>query len=139
MPNSVTVTLAERQYVIKELPRRKNMAWRQALKEPFGDLVDALTNAPALEIDSTAELQQLADLVRTLTSRVIGSIDLMCELLFDYSPSLAEDRDRIEEEGYDSEIVGAFAQVLQLAFPFGQIINLAARAIKKAGQQAQRT
>ncbi len=139
MPESVTVTLAERQYLIKELPSRKNMAWRQALKEPFGDLVDALANAPALEVDSSAGLQQLADLVRTLTSRVIGSIDLMRELLFDYSPSLAEDRDRIEVDGYDSEIVGAFTQVLQLAFPFGQVINLAARAIEKAGQQAKRT
>jgi hypothetical protein len=136
---TVTVTLAERQYLIKELPSRRNMAWRQALKEPFGDLVDALANAPGLEVDSTAGLQQLADLVRTLTSRVIGSIDLMRELLFDYSLSLAEDRDRIEEEGYDSEIVGAFTQVLQLAFPFGSIINLASKAIQKAGQQAKQT
>jgi hypothetical protein len=139
MPNSVTVTLAERQYVIKELPSRKNMAWRQALQAPFGDLVDALASAPGIEVDNTAGMTQLTDLVRTLTSRVFGSIDLMRDMLFNYSPALAADRERIEDEGFDSEVVSAFTEVLKLAFPFGSMIDLASRAIAKAGQQAKQT
>lgn len=139
MPLNVTVTLAEQQYLIKELPSRKNMEWRQAISEPFGELVDALTNAPSLEVDNAAGLAQIGQLVRMVTSRVVGSIDLMREALFDYSPALDGDRERIENEGYDSEIVAAFTQVLRLAFPFGQMIDLASQAIAKAGQQQRQT
>lgn len=139
MPQSVTVTLAEREYLVKELPSRRNMAWRQALGKPFGELVDALTRAPSMRVDDAAGLAQIGDLVRMLTARVIGSIDLMREAVFDYAPALAEDRERIETEGYDSEVVGAFTEVLKLAFPFGQVIELATRAIEKAGQRAKAT
>ena len=74
-----------------------------------------------------------------VTARIFEAVDLMREKLFEYSPELAADRERIETEGYDSEIMAAFIEVLKLAFPFGQVIGLVSAAIEKAGQQTKRT
>ena len=139
MPKTFTVTLAEQQYLVKELPSRKNMEWRKALAVPFGELTDALAIAPGLEVDNAAGLTRLTDLARMLTARVFDSVDLMRDKLFEYSPELAADRERIETEGYDSEIMATFIEVLKLAFPFGQVISLVSAAIEKAGQPTKQT
>ena len=55
---------------------------------------------------------------------LIGSMDLLLDLLFAYSPELAEDRERIEEEAYDEEALAAFTEVLKLAYPFGELLAM---------------
>jgi len=59
----------------------------------------------------------LAELVQVLRHTLIGSIDMLQDLLFAYSPVLAADRERIEAEAFDEEALAAFVEVLKLAYP----------------------
>ncbi len=139
MPNKVSVELAGQKYIIEELPSRQNQAWRKIVEEHFSDLVNVLTNAPQMEIDSKEGMIQIGGLVKVLTAKVIGAVDIMRDLLFDYSPALQADREHLEENGFDSEFVQVFMEVLKLGFPFGSMMDLAGAAIAKAGQQTKKT
>lgn len=110
---SIVVILGGVEYTVTELPVRKNAAWRQRLAEPFGSLVQALQEAPNIEIDKPSEL---GDLLRSLMGSIIGSADKITELLVAYAPGLAPVIE--SDDCYDSEIQEAFAGVLGLAFPF---------------------
>lgn len=111
------VTIAQKTYTIEELPRKRSADWRKKLQEELSGLVELLEAAPgALEnknprgllLPTTVAAQQL-----------LGSIDAAFELLLAYAPHLQRDRERLEEEAFDSEIIDAFMAVLGLAYPFG--------------------
>lgn len=121
MPKTVTVELGGQEYEIQALPIRQSQAWRGRLEGPFSELSAALEGAGSIELSSGADI---ARLVRTLSGTLIGSMDMLLDLLFDYSPKLAADRERIETEAYDDEALQAFAEVLKLAYPFGTIWGL---------------
>lgn len=121
MPKSATVTLGGQSYEIRALPIRQSKAWRAKLEGPFSELSNALEGAGSIELSSGGDI---ARLVRTLSGTLIGSIDTLLDLLFAYSPELAADRDRIEDNAYDEEALDAFTEVLKLAYPFGQLLAL---------------
>lgn len=116
-----TVTLGGQSYTIKALPIRQSKAWRTKLEGPFAELSTALEGAGRIELSSGVDIGRL---VRTLSGTLIGSIDLLMDLLFEYSPELAADRERIEAEAYDEEALEALAEVLRLAYPFGRALAL---------------
>ena len=118
---TVTITLGEKEYTVNELPTRKNEAWRQQLMAQFTEIADLIQGAPTMTTSLTAE--SIASLVRTISAKVVGSVDILTGLLFDYAPALASDRARIEEDCYESELMDAFTKVLTLAFPFGSLVN----------------
>lgn len=130
---TITVTLAEKEYIIQELPTRKNAAWRKALAEPFEALAAMLTNAAGLELNKAETLPALTDVVKATIGRVAGSVDLMTDLLFSYSPALTADKDRIMDNCYDSDLMSVFAEVLTLAYPFGQISGIIRDLAAKIG------
>ena len=113
---SIEITLGGQTYIVRELPVRKNAGWRKALGVPFAELVQTLQAAPDSRIDTPRDL---AELVKSLSGLLIGSIDTLVDLLIAYSPELTAARAAIEENAFDSEILEAFAAVLGLAFPFG--------------------
>lgn len=112
---SETITLGGKEYELVELPIRKARTFRAQLREPFGKLVDLLERTPNTEIDNA---RQVAQLVRSLSDTLLNSVDIVVELLFDFSEELARDRDYIEENAYGSEVVDAFIAVLGLTYPF---------------------
>lgn len=118
------VTLGGVQYTVNELPSRRAAEWRTAVQEKLGDISTLIESAPGTDISSGAAI---AGLVRAVGSTLIGSTDTVIELLFGYAPALAADRERIEAECYDSELLSAFVEVVKLAYPFGQLANLVAR------------
>lgn len=65
----------------------------------------------------------LISLLARANNLVSGVLDEALELVVSYSPSLTADRDYILTEVYDSQIVDALVEVLQLAYPFGSLIN----------------
>lgn len=65
----------------------------------------------------------LISLLARANNLVSGVLDEALELVVSYSPSLTADRDYILSEVYDSQIVDALVEVLQLAYPFGSLIN----------------
>jgi hypothetical protein len=116
MPKSVTVTLAGQQYTVQELPSRRNAEWRAKLDETLAGVSDALGKSMKL-----SGLQDVVDAVRAL---LLGGIGTVMDLLCEYAPEVDADRERIEAEVYDSEIVTAFTEVCTLAFPFGSLLRL---------------
>jgi hypothetical protein len=88
----------------------------------LGQIVSVLQNAGGIDLTKATDLAQLAGVLRDV---VIRMPDIACDLLYDYSPEIAADRDRIEIESYDDEIVAALLEVLKLAYPFGGLLKLA--------------
>jgi hypothetical protein len=118
---SETISLGGKHYEINELPRRANAQWRQQ----FQVLIASVTNlveASQVDITNTTDLVAVVGQVRDV---LMQAPDQLIELLFAYSPALAADRERIEAEVYESEILSVFVEVLKLAFPFGEILSWA--------------
>lgn len=117
MPRTVTVTLAGTEYVVTELPSRRNAEWRRKVDEALGSLSGAL--GQNLEISN---LQGTLDSVRAL---LLESGETILRLLYAYSEDIADDKERIELEAFDSELTEALIEVLSLAYPFGSLLRLA--------------
>ena len=116
MPRTAMVTIAETEYEITELKSRQNRAWREQLESHFEELAEVLEGAP--ETDLT-DGQSLGSLVRSVSGKLLGSVDIICALVIAYD-------DRIEaslDDAYDSEIMDAFVGVLGLAYPFGSTVT----------------
>lgn len=114
-----TVVIGDKQYTIKEAKRKANAKWRLLFQTQFTEVADLIEGLPSTELTPTA----VGDLIRQITAKVGGSVDMLAELVFAYSPELAADRETIEEEAYDSEIMAAFTAVLKLAYPFGSVVE----------------
>jgi hypothetical protein len=63
-------------------------------------------------------------LLPVLVNGLSHSIDEIIDMVFDYSPELAADREWIEENATSSEAVSAFVEVLKLSYPFLEILAL---------------
>lgn len=113
---SVRVTLDGQEYAINELRSRANAEWRKRLEEPFGELAGALESAPAADL---TDGQALGGLVRSVSGMLLRSVETVKGLLVGYAPEL----EPVMGEAYDSEILDAFVEVLQLAYPFGGILE----------------
>ena len=135
MPRTVIVTIAEKKYTVEEMRSRANEAWRKRLQEPFGALVAQLEGAADTDVSSP---RAIATLVQDTAGALLRSPDTLRELLLEYSPALAAERERILEEAYDSELLDAFVQVLKLAFPFGGMVDKLA-GLARLGQTARQT
>ncbi len=116
---TITVDLGGKAYVINALPMRQARIWREALGGPFAELTQTLEGAGKIELSNATDI---AAVVRSLSGTLIGSIDTLMDLLFAYSPELAADRERIEDEAYDDEALAALVEVLKLAYPFGGLL-----------------
>lgn len=100
--------------------------------EPTETAPDAAADESNVSITTAEEREQaqmaeakgfLISLLARANNLVSGVLDEALELVVSYSPSLTADRDYILTEVYDSQIVDALVEVLQLAYPFGSLIN----------------
>lgn len=120
---TATIEINGEEHTIQELRSRNNAAWRQSLQAHFDEI------ASLLEAD-VADGQALADVVRSVSGKLVKSVDLVRDLVARYAPDLPLD------EAYDSEVIEAFAAVLALAYPFGGALE---RLIRSAGSLKQMT
>jgi hypothetical protein len=109
----VIVKIAGRDYgVIRKSPAGMR-AWREQVAA-YDRLLDQLNK---IITDGHIELNDMSAVIRDL-GMTIGSIsDTALALLCDYAPEIAADRAHIEAEGYDDEIITAFALVFGQARP----------------------
>lgn len=130
---SETIILGGRTYQITERPTRANKAWRDqltAVLEPVAGIVEQVTGG-ALSLPESVEemrakpqlLTDLGGVVKRLTGLLLEGLDNVLDLTLDYSPALKADREWIEGNAYDSEILAAFTAVLGLAYPLGGVIH----------------
>lgn len=117
MPN---ITLGGVEYPVRALPMRQAREFRQG----FGELVNSLAGAlRAVNSTNIDNFDTVAGLIDSLGDLLIGSIDQIAEYVFSYSPEIAADRERIENEATDTEMIAAFREVLALLYPFGGLMN----------------
>ena len=120
---SITVSLGGREYAIRQLPIRAARGWREKVGALFTQIANLVENADTITLTDPADLARLAGLVQSLA---IKAPDVAFDLLRDYSPEIAADRERIEIEAYDDEITAALVEVFKVAYPFGRLWKLQA-------------
>jgi hypothetical protein len=146
MPQSITVTIADRTYTISQLPMKSNAAWRKRVQEShllgiFSNLDDVIQDAIRF-FDARSE-GRMADLnvnefmgtlmaIPSIVRKLTGSMDEIIELVFAYSPELRKERPYIEEHAYDDEIMGVFVRIVPLAFPYTGLLGLVRGGSQKA-------
>jgi hypothetical protein len=118
---SITVKLAGRNYDIQPRPIREARRFREKFSSQFGRLAEALRLAPTTHVD---DLGSMAGLVDAASSVLLGSIDMAMDMLCEYSADVNLDRERIEADGYDDEVITAFVEVIKLLYPLGSLSNL---------------
>jgi len=81
----------------------------------------------------------LISLLARANNLVAGVLDQALELVISYSPLLTSERDYILGEVYDSQIVDALVEVLQLAYPFGSLVSQLGKMGKLPGTGSARS
>lgn len=120
-----TIVLAGREFVVAELPAQKNGQWRSRLQLELAPVADALDKAPAMAQNmGSTPVSSLLDLVKGVGSTLLSSADTVREMVYQYAPNVAKERDVLEAEAYDSEFLDAFGKVLGLAYPFGSYVQM---------------
>lgn len=121
MITSINVNLAGREYEIQKKQIRAHREYRDKLDEPFAEVAAALKGAAAIDLSNGVDT---AMLLSVISGTLIHSVDILLDLLFEYSPELTADREHIEENAYDEEALAVFSEVLKLVYPFGQLLGL---------------
>jgi hypothetical protein len=132
--NTITIKLGGQGYEIRQLPLGASRKWREKFAEPLEKLLNAVQASAvilrqALSRDEQVNAGELVGVLgQTLLGGIgqvlLGSMDTILEMVFAYAPYLQAQRAEIEENAYDDEVMAAFVEVLKLAYPFGQIVNL---------------
>lgn len=115
------VTLAGREYEMEELPLRKNAAWRQMLNAELQQWAELMGQTQTIELTNLADVLPV---LRRGSDMVLQSPERIADLVFAYSAEIAQDRERILENAFESELVDAFSACVRLAFPFGRLTRL---------------
>lgn len=121
MPRSKVVTLAGQDYLVEQRNMQSNKVWRDNLTGPVDKIVALIQNYDTLEISSVGDIAGLILIVKDV---LFDSMDLLLDSLFNYSPVLAADRDRIEAEAYDDEAIEALGIVVGLAYPLDRLLSV---------------
>ncbi len=120
-----TITLAGKDYELSRLTYSRSRQWRQEHGAIVKRLLGATRQISPLLADGKNLMElNLADLGRVLLNHAgdlvelfVDGSDLALDAICSYAPEIAADRARIETEAYDEELLGAFWEVVQLAFP----------------------
>ncbi len=135
------VTLGGKSYTIHALPMKAAREWRERFGEPLQIIIGVLRSAGNIQLTTTNEdgsesvnLDVAAGLLQQVGGLLLGSIDLLNDALFDYSPELQRDREWIEENADDTEALAALWGVLQLAYPFGNLVTFVNNGVSTIGR-----
>ena len=118
---SVVVSLGGKPYEVRALSLRAAREWREKFQQPFRAMANALSGMESIELTSG---KAVADLLNVLQETLLRSPDTILEMLYAYSPEIRADKERVEIEAFDDEVIAALVEVLKLVYPFGSILNL---------------
>jgi len=125
----IEVALGGGKYTIKKAPYKVTKKWRKNFYEKFGgaiSLLDSMDEEFDLNMQS---ISSLAPIAKQIVNLAVLGIDDAVELLFEYSVELSQKREEIEETANDDELLNAFWQVVQICFPFGDLMKSASRGM----------
>lgn len=112
-----------RQYAIEEPGVLRSRKWRSRFGETVMPLFEQFAGAQNIEFETPEDLLKLLPLVQSI---VLDALDEVFDLLILYSPELEADREWLEDNATERQIIAAFMEVLQLAVPF-EVGNIIAR------------
>lgn len=134
MPKTVKVLFGEREYAISEKVMGVSLEWRKSLRasgvmrifQSLDEAVESILRAVegGIENIQAGQIVPIARVLPLIVNGMAGSIDEILDLLFDYSPELAKDREWIMANAYNDDAVRAFIEVLKLNFPISALWNL---------------
>lgn len=118
----VTLTLAEKEYVIKSLNPNKADLWREKANVLLAQFNNIGKDEKPEDLAKNPEnlSDKLQDNVFAFACRFPAQAR---DLLFEYSPELKADRDFLLENSDDEELLDALGEVVLMAFPFGGLIR----------------
>lgn len=135
------VVLGGREFTIQALPMKAAREWREKFSEPLQVIIGVMRNAGNIQLTKTNEdgseavdLSVVAGLLQSVGGLLLGSMDLLVEALFAYSPELQRERDWIEDTADDTEALAALWRVLQLAYPFGNLVTFINSGVNTIGR-----
>lgn len=133
-----TITLGEKEYILREMPVRPARQFREALKAEFGSFIELVEGSPNVEL---TDMKAVSGLLRTLSATLLDSVDKALDLLLQYSPELAKDREYIENNAVGSQVVDGFLAAVGLSFPFFGLerISRLTSTIRQLGSQNSQT
>jgi len=121
---TITVQLGDRQFEVKAAPHGRSKVWRRRMMAEIKPLLDQVTGIQGIEFETPEDLLKLLPLAETV---LVNGIDAIAELLISYSTDLEAERDWIEANASDKQIMEAFKAVLSIADPFGLVAKLIGR------------
>ena len=137
--NRLTVTLGGRRYEIARKHIKEAAAWREKFKNEFGLMIGVFEIAQTYtakneSIGQSMEkmgLGEAAGIAKNFTSLFLNSMDTVLAMVYSYAPSLEADKDYIESNAYDEDIVDIFIKILLMAYPAGKLTALISGAIAR--------
>ena len=132
---TTVVVLGGREFVVKQLPIALSRKWRERFAEPIEGVFGAVQMTGTLmgqEARDGAELGKLvgqigAVLLTDVGKVLLGSMEMLFEMVCAYAPNVEAERKWLEQEAFDDEVMAAFVEVLKLAYPFGGLLNFVNR------------
>jgi hypothetical protein len=128
---TIKFVLGEDEYQIA-LNYKITRDWRKQLKEPIEETLAEIGQVQGVEFSN---IEEMIPIVRQLLPTLIFLPDRMAELLLVAHPTLTDNRDKIEEEADDEQIIDAFVKVAKAAFPFDSMMALFPKDSSGRGQK----
>jgi len=121
MAKQENVTLAGKPFTIIALPPRKADIWREKVRGKLAQLNGVTGDKVAVTADKTEAASKMFDNIFDLACAAPNEIR---DLLFEYAPEIAKQKEFILDNGDDEELIDAFVVCAKMAFPFGKLISL---------------
>lgn len=119
------VSLGSQEYKISPLTILPAREWRQRLVDSFKDIIDGFSQSQDPEA-----LVKLG-----LTGALMQAPERMVDLVFAYSPALAESKDKIMAEATEEQFAVAFGAVMGVAFPFLAQLSMVRQVLLATSRQ----
>lgn len=115
------VTLGGKEFLIQAQNMKGARQWREEFSKPVQQVLGMLNQMQGVEL---SDIGNAAGVLQQVGTFLLGSVDILVDALFAYSPALQLEREWIEENADDTDAMGALWAVLQLAYPFGNLVTL---------------
>ncbi len=113
---TATVRLGDKEYTISEQPRVRAKPWRVRLLEEVKPLFAQLENAGNLSFDQPGDLVKVLPLLEAV---MLDGLDSIAALTVTFAPELEADREYIEQNATEKQIMACFMEAVKLSDPFG--------------------
>lgn len=113
---AVTVTLGGRDYSLARLELRQASAMRKMINQQVEPIMELVQRAPGIEIKDVEQVGKVLDGLRQV---LFNSIEILFDLLCEYSAEISKDREWLLDHAYDEEVIEAALVMVKQLFPFG--------------------